>query len=70
MAADVPTGPTTVTWTTPTAGSNTTGLLVCYDANTTSGDDTNLIPLTHHTFAVTADGNDVVLSVGNFFQAS
>ena len=59
-----------VTWTAPTAGSNTTGLLVCYDADTAAGDDTALIPLTHHTFAVTADNNDVVLSVGNFFQAS
>jgi hypothetical protein len=59
-----------VTWTAPSAGNNTTGLLVCYDNDTTGGTDANLIPLTHHTFAVTADGNDVVLSVGNFFQAS
>jgi hypothetical protein len=59
-----------VTWTGPAAASNTTGLLIAYDANTGSGDDTNLVPLTSHTFSVTADGNDVVLNAGNFFQAS
>lgn len=59
-----------VTWIGPTAGSNTTGLLIAYDANTGSGTDADLIPLTSHTFVVTADGNDVVLQVGNFFQAS
>lgn len=59
-----------VTWTGPTAGSDTTGLLIAYDANTGSGTDADLIPLTSHTFTVTADGNDVILNVGNFFQAS
>ena len=59
-----------VTWTAPTAGNNTVGLLVAYDSDTTSGTDTNLIPLTSHTFTVTADGNDVVLNAGNFFTAS
>lgn len=59
-----------VTWTGPTAGNNTTGLLVCYDPDTTSGTDANIIPLTHHTFTVTADGNDVVLNAGNFYQAA
>ena len=59
-----------VTWTAPTAGSNTTGLLVAYDANTGSGTDADLIPLTYHAFIVTADGNDVVLTAGDFFRAS
>ena len=59
-----------VTWTAPTGGSNTTGLLVCYDSDTTAGTDANIIPLTHHDFVVTADGNDVVLNVGVFFRAS
>lgn len=59
-----------VTWTGPTAGNNTTGLLVCYDPDTTAGTDSNIIPLTHHDFVVTADGNDVVLNVGDFFRAS
>ena len=59
-----------VTWTAPTAGNNTTGLLVCYDPDTTAGTDANIIPISHHDFAVTADGNDVVLNVGDFFRAS
>lgn len=59
-----------VTWTGPTAASDTTGLLVCYDPDTTAGTDANIIPLTHHTFAVTADGNDVILTAGDWFRAS
>lgn len=59
-----------VTWTSPTAGSDTTGLLVCYDPDTTAGTDANIVPLTHHDFAVTADGNNVVLNAGDFFRAS
>jgi hypothetical protein len=58
-----------VTWTTPTAASNTTGLLVCYDA-TGSDADGVLLPISHHDFAVTADGNDVILNAGVFYRAS
>jgi hypothetical protein len=57
-----------VTWTAPST--NTTGLLVCYDNDTTGGADTDIVPLTHHTFAVTGDGNDVVLNAGDFLRAS
>jgi hypothetical protein len=59
-----------VTWTSPDAGSNTTGLLVCDDSDTTAGTDSNIIPLTHHDFAVTADDNDVVLNAGDILRAS
>lgn len=59
-----------VTWTGPTAGNNTTGLLICYDPDTTAGTDDNIVPLAHHDFAVTADGNDVILNAGDFLQAS
>lgn len=59
-----------VTWTAPTASNDTTGLLVCYDADTGGGTDANIIPLTHHDFVVTTDGNDVVLNVGDFLRAS
>jgi hypothetical protein len=58
----------TVTWTGPAAASNTTGLLVVYDA--AAGADSTIVPLTHLTFAVTADGNDVVLNAGDFLRAS
>lgn len=59
-----------VTWTTPAAGNNTTGLLVCYDSDTTAGTDSAILPCTHHDFAVTTDGNDVILNAGVFFRAS
>jgi hypothetical protein len=59
-----------VTWTAPSTGKNTASLTVVYDADTGAGTDSNLLVLTHHIFAVTADGNDVVLNAGDFFRAS
>jgi hypothetical protein len=59
-----------VTWTGPTAGSDTTGLLVCYDPDTTGGADTDIVPISHHDFAVTADGNDVILNAGDAVRAA
>lgn len=59
-----------VTWTAPAAGNNTTGLLLCYDADTAAGTDANIVPLAHYDFAVTTDGNDVVLNAGDFFRAT
>lgn len=58
------------TWTGPTAGNNVAQLIVCYDPDTGTGTDSGIIPLTAHVFAVTADGNDVVLNAGDFFRAS
>lgn len=59
-----------VTWTAPTAGNNTTGLLICYDSDTTAGTDANIIPLVHCDMAITADGTDIVKNLGDFFRAS
>ena len=59
-----------VTWTAPSVGNNVAQLLICYDPDTSSGTDSSIIPLTAHIFAVTADGNDVILNVGDFFRAS
>lgn len=59
-----------VTWLSIGVGDDATGLLVCYDADTGAGTDSNIIPLTHHTFAVTGDGNNVVLNAGDFLRAS
>lgn len=58
-----------VTWTAPAAANNTTGLLICYteEASPTDG---GTIPLVHCDFAVTTDGNNVVLNAGDFFRAS
>jgi hypothetical protein len=57
------------TWTSVTSGT-VTDLLVCYDGDTTSGTDANIVPLTCHTFAITPDGSDVVAVVNNFYYAS
>jgi hypothetical protein len=59
-----------VTWTAPAAANNTTGLLICYDSDTTGGADSAIIPLAHCDFAVTTDGNDVVLNAGDYARAS
>lgn len=60
----------TFNWT-PSLGADTAGsLLVCYDANTGAGTDADVLPLTHHDFSVVPDGNQVVVSVGDFFRAS
>ena len=45
------------------AGDNWTDMLVCYDNDTTGGDDTNIVPISQHDFAVTPDGNDINLLV-------
>ncbi|RPH36341.1 MAG: hypothetical protein EHM90_02210 [Chloroflexi bacterium] len=43
----------------PTGGNNTVGLIACYDPDTTTGSDSDLIPLVHLVMNVTADGNAV-----------
>ena len=58
-----------VTWTAPAVSNNSTGLLVCYD-NTGSDADSAMVPISHHDFAVTTDGNDVILNAGVFYRAS
>lgn len=47
-------------------------LLVCYDPDTTGGTDANIVPLTHHSFAVTPDGSDITaqIAAGGFYSAS
>lgn len=60
------------TWAAVAAGDAFTDLLVCYDNDTAGGDDTNIIPLTLHDFAVTPDGSDITAQIeaAGFFRAS
>lgn len=55
----------------PTAGA-VTDLVLCYDSDSTGGDNTNLIPLTVHDFAVTPDGNKInaTVNAAGFYSAS
>lgn len=55
-----------VTWTTPGVGNNLTGMLVCFDYDTTTGTDANTIPVSHHDLVFTADGLNFVLNLGVF----
>ena len=41
-----------------------TKVIICYDDDSATGNDTNLIPLTHHDFTPTTNGNDLVLQIG------
>lgn len=61
------------TWTSVAASPGAwTDLVLCYDANTTGGSDSDIIPLSCHDFAVTPDGSDITAQVasGGFFRAS
>lgn len=42
-------------------------LLICYDADNTTGTDANIIPLTYHDFSVTPNGGDIT---ANFDQTN
>lgn len=59
----------TVTWSAAT-GNAISKILVCYDADTGAGTDSNIIPLTMFDFAVTPDGSDIQMTTGAFFRAS
>lgn len=62
------------TWT--SAGGTTDNTLVKmiigYDSDTTAGTDANIIPLTHHDFSATTNGNDLIAEINTdgFYRAS
>lgn len=58
-----------VTWT-GASGNPIAKMLVCYDPDTTSGDDSNIVPLTMFDCVLSPDGNDFILSAGSYFRAS
>jgi len=62
------------TWTSLGGATNNTiaKLLICYDPDTTTGDDGDIIPLTHHDLSLTTDGNDVTVQINTagFYRAA
>lgn len=60
------------TWTSVAAGDTWAKLLVCYDNDTTSGDDSNIIPLTLHDFSVVPSGADITAQINSsgFYRAA
>lgn len=58
-----------ITWTAAT-GNPISALVICYDPDTTSGTDADLVPLTKHDLSLTPDGSDVTLTIGDFYRAT
>ena len=58
-----------VTWTSPT-GNAIGALVICYDPDTTTGTDADLIPLTKHDLSWTPDGNNFSLTISDFARSS
>jgi hypothetical protein len=58
-----------ITWTAAN-GNAVSALVICYDPDTTTGTDTDLVPLVKLDFPLTPDGSDVTATVTDFFRAS
>lgn len=62
------------TWSSAGGASNGTldKLLICYDPDSTGGADSAIIPLTHHDFDETTNGNDLTaqIATAGFYRAS
>jgi hypothetical protein len=60
------------TWLGVAAGDGWSKVIICYDGDTTSGTDANIIPLTAHDFVLTPDGSDLTLQINaaGFFRAA
>lgn len=58
-----------IVWTGAT-GNPVSAIVICYDPDTTTGTDADLIPLTKHDFAITPDGSDVTATVADFYRAT
>lgn len=60
--------PTTI-WT-AASGNAISKIAVCYDSDTTSGTDANIVPLTMFDFVQTPSGADIQMTGGVFYRAS
>ncbi len=49
-------------WTAAT-GNAISKLLICYDGDTGTGTDANILPMTYHDFTITPDGSDVTAQI-------
>jgi hypothetical protein len=58
-----------IVWTGAT-GNPISAIVICYDPDTTTGTDADLIPLTKHDFAITPDGSDIAATVADFYRAT
>lgn len=60
------------TWTAVAAGDGWNDFVVCYDNDSTTGTDANIVPCTIHDFVVVPDGSDITAQVAaaGFYRAS
>ena len=58
------------TWTAVAAGTAWTDLAFGYDSDSTSGTDTNILPVSWHDFAITPDGSDITATIAVFARAA
>lgn len=58
-----------VTWTAPT-GNPVGAFVLCYDPDTTTGTDADLIPMTKHDTTWSPDGIAFTLTMADFFRAT
>jgi hypothetical protein len=58
-----------VTYTAPT-GNAISAVVVCYDPDTTTGTDADLIPLTKHDLTWSPDGNNFTLTIADLYRAT
>lgn len=58
-----------VTWSAPT-GNPVGAVVICYDPDTSTGTDADLIPLTKHDLSWSPDGNAFTLSITDFCRIS
>lgn len=52
------------------SGKDIVGFAVCYDSNTTEGEDDAIEFLGHTDFAIEGDGSEVIVKKGDIFQGS
>lgn len=57
-----------ITWLGAT-GNAISDILICYDPDTGTGTDADLIPLSWHDFSATPDGTDITATVTDFARA-
>jgi hypothetical protein len=58
-----------ITWSGAT-GNPISDVLICYDPDTGTGTDADLIPLSWHDYTATPDGTDITAVVSDFARAS
>lgn len=52
------------------ASGTITGVLICYDPDTTAGTDANIVPLVHLDASLTGNGNEVIWTAQDFVRTT